>query len=133
MDINYLSVLLAALSAFFLGAIWYTAIFAKPWQKLIGMSDKGKGSKSTSETPGLGRLLISSLVLWLGMAYVLAWFLSKNDTNSLLTGLAAGFGVSALSFGNNYLFEGKPFSLWLINAGYNTVAFTIMSLIIGAM
>lgn len=42
MDINYLAVALAALAAFFLGFIWYTFIFSKPWQALIGMGSKGK-------------------------------------------------------------------------------------------
>lgn len=52
MEINYLAVALAALSAFFLGYVWYTVIFAKPWQQLIGMKGDGK----TSQTPDLGKL-----------------------------------------------------------------------------
>lgn len=131
MEINYLAVALAALSAFFLGFIWYTVIFAKPWQALIGMqSENGK-----AKTPNLGKLLIGSLILEIIMAFNLAAFIGKDASWSfgLAAGLAAGFGWVALALGVNYMFEGKSFKLWLINAGYNTVVFAVMGLIIGAL
>lgn len=129
--INYLAVLLAALSAFFLGYIWYTVIFAKPWQALIGMNS----DKNGAQTPNLGRLLIGSFILELIMAFNLAAFIGRDAdwVFGLSAGVAAGLGWVALAFGVNYMFEGKPFKLWLINASYNTVVFAIMGLIIGAM
>lgn len=131
MEINLLAVGLAALSAFFLGFLWYTIIFAKSWQELIGMKNASNGA----ETPNLGRLLIGSLILEVIMAFNLAAFIGteSNWLFGLGAGIAAGFGWVALAFGVNYMFEGKPFKLWLINAGYNTVVFGIMGLIIGAM
>lgn len=50
-----------------------------------------------------------------------------------MAGLAAGLGWVAMAFGVNYMFEGKSFKLWLINAGYNTVVFALVGLIIGAL
>jgi hypothetical protein len=133
MDINYLAVGLAALAAFFLGFLWYTVIFAKPWQELIGMGTKGKAG--ANQTPNLGRLLIGSLVLEIIMAFNLAAFIGSgaDAIMGLTYGLAAGLGWVALAFGVNYMFEGKSFKLWLINAGYNAVVFAVMGLIIGAM
>jgi hypothetical protein len=135
-NVNYLAVGAAALAAFFLGFLWYTVIFAKPWQALIGMGTqaKGKGKASANETPNLGRLLIGSLILEIVMAFNLAAFIgTEADIMTGLTyGLLAGFGWVALAFGVNYMFEGKPFKLWLINAGYNTVVFGVMGAIIGA-
>ena len=131
MEINYLAVILAALAAFFLGYLWYTVIFAKPWQKLIGMKNKdGK-----VETPSLGRLLIGSLILEVIMAFNLAAFIGQDADwmFGLGAGVAAGLGWVSLAFGVNYMFEGKPLKLWLINAGYNTVVFAVMGLIIGAL
>ena len=37
----------------------------------------------------------------------------------------------ATSFGVNYLFEQKSLRLFLINAGYVTVQFTVMGLVLG--
>lgn len=131
MEINYLAVGLAALSAFFLGFLWYTIIFAKPWQQELGMKSQSNGA----ETPNLGRLLVGSLILEVIMAFNLAAFIGTEAdwAFGLAAGLAAGFGWVALAFGVNYMFEGKSFKLWLINAGYNTVAFAIMGLIIGVL
>lgn len=135
MDINYLAVGLAALAAFFLGFLWYTVIFAKPWQALIGMGAQGKGKANTAQTPNLGRLLVGSLILEIIMAFNLAAFIGRSAgaAAGLTYGLLAGFGWVAMAFGVNYMFEGKPFKLWLINAGYNVVVFAVMGAIIGAM
>lgn len=131
MVINFLAVFLAALSAFFLGALWYTVIFVKPWQKELGMKEQN----GNPQMPNLGRLLIGSFLLELIMAFNLAMFIGSDATAGfgLGAGLAAGLGWVALAFGVNYMFEGKSFKLWLINASYNTVVFAIMGLIIGAM
>lgn len=131
MEINFLAAILAALSAFFLGYLWYTVIFAKTWQKLIGMKGDGKDVK----TPNLAKLLIGSFILELIMAFNLAAFIGRDAdwVFGLSAGLAAGLGWVALAFGVNYMFEGKSFKLWLINAGYNTVVFAVMGAIIGAM
>lgn len=130
-DVNYLAVGLAALSAFFLGFFWYTIIFAKPWQAEIGM----KTETGTAEAPNLGKLLIGSLILEIIMAFNLAAFIGTDAdwATGLAAGLAAGLGWVALAFGVNYLFEGKSLKHWLINAGYNTVVFGVMGLIIGAL
>jgi hypothetical protein len=37
----------------------------------------------------------------------------------------------AASFGINYLFEQKSFTLFLVNGGYHTVQFTLYGLILG--
>lgn len=131
MSINFLAVFLAALSAFFLGYLWYTVIFAKTWQKLIGM----KATTGEVKTPNLGRMLIGSFILEVIMAFNLAAFIGSDADwmFGLMAGLAAGFGWVSLAFGVNYMFEGKSFKLWLINAGYNTVVFAVMGLIIGLL
>lgn len=131
MEINFVAVGLAALSAFFIGFLWYTIIFAKIWQKLIGM---GSGGGNTAG-PNLSKLLIGSLILEILMAFNLAMFIGPEADMlfGLGAGFAAGFGWVALAFGVNYMFEGKSFKLWLINAGYNTVVFSVMGAIIGAL
>jgi hypothetical protein len=135
MEINYLAVALASLAAFILGYAWYTIIFAEAWQKLIGMREKGKGASSADQTPNLGKLLVGSLILEVLMAFNLAFFIGADADwqFGLFAGFATGLGFVGLALGVNYMFEGKSFKLWLINAGYNTVVFSVMGLIIGAM
>ena len=131
MDINYFAVALAAGATFIIGFLWYTVVFAKVWKKEMGMH----ASASTVKTPRMARLLVGSFIIELVMALNLAAFLGRDADwlFGLLAGLAAGFGWVALAFGINYMFEGRSFKLWLINAGYNTVIFAVMGLIIGAL
>ena len=133
MEVNYLAVILAALSAFFLGFLWYTVIFAKSWQKEVGMPDDIH--KKKNQQTGLARFLAGSLALETVMAFNLAIFIGKNSDwlYGLGVGVAFGLGFIGLALGVNYMFEGKSFKLWLINAGYNTVVFAAMGLIIGAL
>ncbi len=131
MDINYIAVGVAALAAFFLGYVWYSVLFTKQWQAIIGMN----AGANRENPPSMAKLLVGSLILQLVMAFNLAAFigLDADWLLGLIAGLAAGFGWVSLAFGVSYMFEGRPFKLWLINAGYNTVSFGIMGLIIGAM
>lgn len=133
MEVNLVAVVLAALSAFFLGYIWYTIIFAKVWQKEIGLASEGSAAANV-QTPDLGKLLVGSFILELVMAFVMARFFVGTEAEAL-GGLKAGFLVGLLvaaAFGVNYLFEGKTLRHWIINAAYNVVVFSVMGLIIGA-
>jgi len=47
-------------------------------------------------------------------------------------GLMAGLFWVATAMGITYLFERKSLKLYLINAGYHVVTFTLMGLILGA-
>lgn len=131
MEVNFLAVALAALSAFFLGFFWYNIFFTKIWQREIGAGEKAKDMMP----PNLGVLLAGSLVLEVIMAYVLATFIgvTADAGTGLVKGLMVGLGLVGFAFGVNYLFEGKSRMLWLINAGYNTVVFGVMGLIIGIL
>ena len=73
-----------------------------------------------------------SFVLCLVTAFVFAMFLGPRPPLAL--GLGAGFSAGlcwvGASFGINYLFERKSLKLFLINAGYHTLQFTLIGLIL---
>jgi hypothetical protein len=127
LSVNWLAVLLASLSSFVIGGLWYSLLFAKPWQKAAGVS--GEQAKT-----GVVRVFVGSFLLSLVMAASLAAFIGAGGAVfGLLAGLAAGITWVAAAFGVNYLFERRPLRLFLINAGYNVITFGVMGLIIGAM
>ncbi len=39
MDINWIAVVAAAASSFLLGGLWYSALFAKPWMQVAGLTE----------------------------------------------------------------------------------------------
>lgn len=128
-EVNYLAVALAALSAFLIGGLWYSPLlFATKWAALSGVSEDKLKSGSMAMIFG------GAFLLNLVAAYVLALFVYGMDAKyGALAGLSVGLCWVSTSFGVSYLFERRPFGLWLINAGYFTVHFTVMGAIIGAM
>ncbi|MEO8261503.1 MAG: DUF1761 domain-containing protein [Pseudolysinimonas sp.] len=127
LSINWLAVLLAAISAFVIGGLWYSLLFAKPWQRAAGVTDEQLKT-------GMVRIFVGSFLLAVVMAASLAAFIGAGGAAfGLFAGLAAGLTWVAAAFGINYLFERRSIRLFLINASYNVVSFTVMGLIIGAM
>lgn len=127
---NYLAILVATVSTFMLGGLWYSpALFQRPWMQEMGLTEE-----QCRQQGGVGRIMGISFVLELIMAFNLAAFLGDKATLGfgLFAGAAAGFGWVALSFGVTYLFERKSLRLFFINAGYHGLAFTIMGGILGA-
>ena len=128
MEINYLAVVAAAVSAFVLGGLWYSPLFfARPWMRLSGQSEETL--KSGSPAMIFGGAFLLSLVA----AFVFAMFLGPRPGVQFATsaGLAAGLGWVATSLGILYLFERRPIGLWLINGGYVTLQFTVYGLVLG--
>lgn len=125
-SISWLGVALAAASAFLVGGLWYSALFAAPWQRLAGVSDE-------QVRAGVVRVFVGSFLLAAVMAVVLAAFVGRAGAAfGALAGLAVGLGWVASSLGIIALFERRPLGHWAINAGYAVVSYTAMGAIVGA-
>ena len=123
--VNYLAVLVAAVVAFLLGFIWYRPLFGKIWMKLSGMPDV-KPKKKDMMLRSLG-----GLASYIVMAYVLARIFDLINVVALSEGLWGGFlawlgFVGTITFGS-FLWEKKPFNLWLLNNVYNLISLLIMA------
>lgn len=127
-QLNYLAILVAALSAFLLGSIWYAPfLFGNIWMKENNFTEEQLKT-------GFARIMTTSFVLELLMAFNLAAFIGAEADVAfgVAAGFAAGFGWVALGMGVTYLFDRRSFRIWAINAGYHAVSFTIMGAILGA-
>jgi len=130
-DINYLAVVLAALSAFVLGGLWYSPLlFANAWIRLNGFNE-AEMKKNANMAMIFGTAFLCNLVC----AFVFAWFMRgvTDIPDGASFGFATGLFIVGASFGLNYVFERRPFALWLINVGYFTLQFTIFGVILAAM
>jgi hypothetical protein len=126
---NVWAVLVAALSTFLIGGLWYSpALFGKAWMRENGFTEESmKGSNMTK---------IFGLAFLLGIvaAINLAMFMGPEDDPAMgaMWGFLAGFGWVATFVGTHYLFERRSLKLFLINAGYSVVALTVMGVILAA-
>ncbi len=128
MDVNWIGVVVAAISAFMLGGLWYSPVlFGKPWQRLAGLSDDALAARPAALVFG-GAFALSLL-----SALVFAIFLGRDPGLGFATGVgfASGLCWVAASYGILCLFEARPMRQWLINGGYQTLQFTAYGAIIG--
>lgn len=127
--LNLMAIVVATVVAFMLGGLWYSPIlFARAWMREAGLSEQQTRQANPAKVFGLSAL--ATLV----MACNLAAFIGpKADLAfGLFAGLAAGIGWVAMSLGVIYLFEQRSWRLWLINSGYQVLAFALMGAILGA-
>lgn len=128
-NINYLAVLVAAVSFFVIGGLWYSPLlFSEVWLKEANLSREVLRKANPLAVFGF------SFILSLIISFNLAAFLGPDAGYKwgIGAGALAAIGWVAASLGILYLFEKRSFRLFLINAGYFTVAFMVAGAIIGA-
>jgi uncharacterized protein DUF1761 len=124
-NVNILAVVVAALSSFALGGLWYsTPLFGAAWRRAAGGPEiQGHPAKV------FGLSFLFALVA--AFAYALIVPPPSSAAAAVTQGLLIGAGIVAASFGINYQFANRRTMLWLIDGGYHTVQFTIYGLILG--
>ena len=127
-SINWLSVLVAALSGFAIGSLWYGPLFRKPWMAASGMTFE-KGAQANRLLMFGGSYVLNAIGA-IGIAIILGDH--RSIGSGAHVGAFAGFFFLGTALGVIYLFEQRPLKLWLINAGYQVVNFAAMGAIIGA-
>jgi hypothetical protein len=128
MSINYLAVLVSGVVIFVLGGLWFSLLFAKPWLRMIGVTDP-------QASPGAAlfvQFFVCALLTSWGMAMIL------SHAGPMEVGRAIGFGIlcwlgfaGATSYATAKAGK-KPVALWAIETGYNLVSFVIAAVILSA-
>ena len=114
-DVHWLAIIVAAVVNMVVGMVWYSkSLFAKEWSKLTGrkMEEMGDGSQG----------YVVAFVGALLQAWILAHFVVYAGSDTFWRGLVTGFwlwvGFVAVTVAVHYMFEGRSWMLWKINAGY---------------
>jgi len=137
-SINWLAVLVAGISAFVLGGVWYSPmLFGNAWMKENRFSEEQV--KNANKTKIFGWAFILSLIMAANLAMFLADTPAECTGNcaqktDITWGSIAGFlagiwGFAAIAIAA--LFEQKTARYIFINGGYALVALTLMGAIIG--
>jgi hypothetical protein len=128
--INLWAVLVAALSAFLIGGLWYSPLlFANAWMKEAGLTEEQISRGNMTKIFGLAFVFI------LIMAWCLAMFLndpSIDGATGTFYGFLAGFGWVFFAIAVNSQYEHRSWRYVLISGGYWIIVFTLMGLILGA-
>jgi Protein of unknown function (DUF1761) len=128
-QVNWLAVLVGALAYFFLGAIWYSALFRNAWIKATGVNATDPNARK-----GFAGIMIASFVTIVITSIGLALIITRVQSSGWMTGakigLIAGVCFSAATICNSYLYEKRPIALSTINSLYNIVGCVIAGIII---
>jgi hypothetical protein len=137
-SINWLAVLVAGVSAFVLGGVWYSpALFGKAWMNENGFTEeqlkKGNNQKIFGWAFVLSLIMAANLAMLLGDTppECTGNCAHKTDiTSGTMYGFLAGLwpfcGIAIVA-----LFERRSSRYIFINGGYLVLALTLMGAIIG--
>lgn len=126
--INHIAVFVSAVMSLVIGAVWWSPIlFAKPWQKEVGLTDEQLKNVNPLKNFGLAFILA-----WI-VSYNLAFFLGGPGV-TWQWGIAAGLLASVWAVAMYIivsLFEQRTLKHMLINVSYMVVYFAVIGFIIG--
>ncbi len=134
--INNWVVFAAAIVQMILGGLWYGPFFGKSWSALMGFTPETMAAAKK----GMARSYVLMFIGALLMAWILAHAIFFATAYLAFYGAAAGIAVGFLNWLGfvapvtlgSVLWEGKPWRLWLLNAGYYLVGLCLMGALIGA-
>jgi len=116
---NWLAIVLGTVAFFAVGALWYTVLFGKAWQRAVGLSDEQlKAGASMPLIFGACFALEFLVVLTVGHMFA---FLEPGDHARMMITVGLALGVMSPAIGITYLYMRKPLSLFLIDAGHFVV------------
>ncbi|MFZ2126294.1 MAG: DUF1761 domain-containing protein [Candidatus Microsaccharimonas sp.] len=135
-ELNWIAILLAAISTMVVGSLWYGPLFGKVWIKLAKVkTDPNFGPKKAALLYG-GAFLSSALtatVIAIFTFIIADYFGGTFLQSSLWVGLILWAGFTAARIHMHDSFEGRRKKLTLLNVTHELVTIEIMALIIGVM
>jgi hypothetical protein len=128
---NYLAIVVAAVACFLLEAGWYWA-FMNTWLNGIGRSMQWLMSSGMNPAIQYGTALVMAAV----MASAISCVIQLTGRQTVLRGIKVAallwLGFELTTWSTEYIFEVRPISLFLVNAGYWFFGMTLMGAIVGA-
>jgi hypothetical protein len=126
---SWLAFVVALVLTQVLGFLWYSnLLFAKPWMKAIGKTEKQIRAQSTPTVyiysvvgAGIMLLILSNVLRWAGIV---------DPLPAIGVALAIWLGFVATSSAMNTAFENRGWPLWAIDNGYHVVNAVLSALIL---
>jgi hypothetical protein len=129
MHVSYVTVLIAAVIQWLLGALWYGLIFKKSWMKHAGITE---GGKSMNAIFGMVTAFVGCLLLSFILGHIVMWAGAKVFTGGAKLGIICWSGFVAPPLFTQHIFERRPANLFAINAAYWLLAMAIGAGILAA-
>lgn len=132
--LNIWAILVAGLATFFLGAVWYMALFGKLWVKLNGFSEEKAKEMQRARPPHVffGTMIGSYVLLSYVVAVLAGWLGVASASQGAMLGLLLWLGPALCIGLTHYIANDKKFGVYIIDLSYQLVFLVMTGVIIGA-
>lgn len=132
--VNYLGVLVAAVAAFAVGALWYGPLFGRQWRMLMNYSEGHAGTPLGGQGISMMSAMIGGFVATLILVYVFAIMMHalglQTVGEALWYAVFVALGFIATTMANGIFYERRPIQLYLINVSHYVVALVVAALVL---
>lgn len=132
-ELNLLAVIVSGLAAFFLGAVWYTAIFGKLWVQLNGYTPEQIAAMQKARPPVVffGSMLLAYWIMATLMGFLCAWIKVDSWMDGAFVGLVVWGIVQAIAV-TTYISGNKRIEVYMLDGAYQ-LCFLVMTGVILAV
>ncbi len=128
-EVNYLAILLCAVAAQALGALWYMVLWGKAWVAARGYTDEDLAASSNA---GYAIAFVCVLVEAYILSRVLDWVGASGWIDGLILGIVIWVGFVATTMATQAAFNPRPSpKAWLIESGYQLKVLAVSGIILG--
>lgn len=130
--VNYAAVFVATLAYFSLGGLWYSKVlFGNHWMKAIGKTEEEVKAQTMSPGAAMGAMAVVTLVSVIALAWILSYAGVEDVAAALAIALILSLGFLLVPIAAGVFFEGRLWTLFVINFGYHTTGTLIAAIILG--
>lgn len=128
--INWMSVVVATIVGFGLGAIWYNQkVFGAAWMADLGITRETP--MKTSMVQSMGVNFVMTLLTAIGVAWLIRLTGAKSLVGGIKVGLLCGFAFVVTSYVGDAQYAQTRNRFLAITAGYRAAMITLMGAILG--
>ncbi len=135
-EVNFLAVLACGVVSMVIGSLWYGPLFGKPWMAMTGIKKPDvitpEIKKSMAKSYSL--MFVGSLVMAFILSHILEFASVYTKTYGITAGVVCGLwtwlGFVAPATIGSVLWDGKPWKLWFINAGFFLIQLPVFGVIL---
>ncbi|MBL8821308.1 MAG: DUF1761 domain-containing protein [Planctomycetia bacterium] len=128
--VNLLAVIVAGLVAFFLGAVWYSALFGKMWLRYHGYTPEQVKEMQRQRPPHIffGTMLLAYWLMATMLAFLLYWIKAEHWLDGVAVAVVVWGILQAVAM-TDYITSKKRIEIYFID-GLFQFCFLILSAIV---
>jgi len=124
---DWLAFAVSVAGTIFLGAMWYGPLFSKPFLRHAGLNQKDLAGKDM--TVPIASSFLNCLLVTLVLPNVLKAIGARTIEQAIISCFWLWLAISGVSTLNHYSWQGRSFTLFLIDEGYTLVTMIIVAVV----